>query len=118
MAEYHDKTYLMATKAECYRRCRNAPLKVSELMKAGRMADAGERFREWLHQQGRLAALSEIYDCEVEGKRSRLAQMQELAAVLEVGHKDDHDPTGEFFRGFQTIAMDYLHWIESHKPVL
>lgn len=118
MAHYHDKAYLMATKAECHKRCRNAPLKVSALMKAGRVSDAGDRFREWLHQQGRLAALNEIYDCEIEGKRSRLAQMQEFASALEAGHKNDFDPTGEFFRGYRTLAMDYLAWIESHKPAL
>ena len=115
MTQYDDKAYLMATKAECYRRCRNSPLKVSELMKAGRLSDAGERFREWLHQQGRLAALSEIYNCEVQGERSRLAQMQEFSSALEVGAKDHQDPTGEFFRGYQTIALDYLKWIDAIK---
>lgn len=116
MAQYDDKAYLMATKAECYRRSRNSPLKVSELMKAGRLADAGERFREWLHQQGRLGALSEIYNCEVQGERSRLAQMQAFSTELEAGNNDQDDPTGEFFRGYQTIAMDYLKWIEGLAP--
>ena len=115
MAQYDDKAYLMATKAECYRRCRNSPLKVSELMKAGRLSDAGARFREWLHQQGRLAALSEIYDCEIQAERSRLAQMQKFSDALDVGHSDELDPSGEFFRGYQTVALDYLKWIEALK---
>ncbi len=56
-----------------------------ELMKAGRAHDCEPAFWSWLHQQGRLAALNEIYDCEVQGERPRAASTRYLSEALQSG---------------------------------
>jgi hypothetical protein len=105
----------MAAKAECYQRCLKLPLKVSELMKAGRAQDAGQRFGLWLVQQGCLAALNEIYDCEVQGQRPRAAQLVLFSEALDIGHMNHIDVTGAYFEGYQQVARDYFKWVESLK---
>lgn len=113
MAQYDDQAFLMAAKAECYQRCFRLPLKVSELMKAGRAHDAGQRFGLWLYQQGCLAALNEIYDCEIQAQRPRAAQLVVFSEALQLGQMNEIDPTGAYFEGYQHVAKDYFKWVES-----
>ncbi len=117
MAQYDDQAFLMAAKAECYQRCFKLPLKVSELMKAGRAHDASQRFGLWLHQQGRLAALNEIYDCEVQGERPRAAQLVIFSEALQIGQMNDIDVTGAYFEGYREVATEYFKWVEALKNI-
>ena len=117
MAQYDDQAFLMAAKAECYQRCFKLPLKVSELMKAGRAHDAGQRFGVWLYQQGCLAALNEIYSCELQGERPRSAQLVIFSEALQLGQMDEIDSTGAYFKGYQQVANDYFKWVESLRSV-
>lgn len=112
MTDYGDKTSVMAAKSECRKRLRNAPLKVSELMKAGRLFDAGDRFHEWLRQQGRLTALDEIYECEFV-TCSRETQVEKFMQTLRTAHTNAIDPSGEFYRGYVVVASDYLRWLKA-----
>ncbi len=103
----------MAAKAECYKRCLRLPLKVSELMKAGRVQDASQRFGLWMTQQGILAALNEIFDCEIQGHRPRAAQLIIFSEALQLGQMNEIDITGAYFAGYQQVALDYFKWVES-----
>jgi hypothetical protein len=113
VAQYDEQAFLMAAKAECYQRCFRLPLKVSELMKAGRAQDASQRFGIWLQQQGALAALNEIYACEVQGQRPRAAQLVLFSEALQLGQMNEIDVTGAYFEGYQQVAKDYIKWVES-----
>lgn len=113
MAQYDNESWLVAAKAECYKRCLRLPLKVSELMKAGRAHDAGQRFGLWLYQQGCLTALDEIYSCEIQGGRPRAAQLVIFSEALHLGQMNLIDVTGAYFNGYQQIANDYIKWVTS-----
>ncbi len=82
-------------------------------MKAGRAQDAGQRFGLWLREQGSLAALNEIYDCEVQGQRPRAAQLVLFSEALQLGQMDEIDVTGAYFAGYEKVANDYIKWVES-----
>lgn len=112
-AQYDDEGWLKAAKAACYQRCLRLPLKVSELMKAGRPQDAAQRFGLWLVQQGCLAALNEIYGCEIQGNRPRSAQLVIFSEALQLGQMNEIDVTGAYFQGYQQVASDYIKWVES-----
>jgi hypothetical protein len=117
VAQYDDQAFLMAAKAECYQRCFRLPLKVSELMKAGRAQDAGQRFGLWLYQQGSLAALNEIFACEVQGERPRSAQLVIFSEAIQLGQMNEIDITGAYFEGYQQVANDYIQWVHSLSAV-
>ncbi len=64
-------------------------------------------------QQGTLAALDEIFDCEIQGHRPRAAQLVVFSEALKLGQMNEIDVTGAYFAGYQQIALDYLRWVES-----
>lgn len=115
MLQYDDRATLRGAESECRKRSSNSPLKVSELMKAGRFFDAGDRFRQWLTQSGRMAALREIYECEIDKQRTRSEQIERFKQLLELGHLNAIDPTGVYFGGYQIVALDYLKWAQAQS---
>ncbi len=87
------KRYLWLPKPNVTSDVLRLPLKVSELMKAGRVQDASQRFGLWMTQQGILAALNEIFDCEIQGHRPRAAQLIIFSEALQLGQMNEIDIT-------------------------